>query len=145
MDMEPSPAWIRLGVGIAGAALALSGFLPWSESAGADAAGWDVASGPAALGLLAGLVAVAAAATGGRIGLFRPDVSMRGAADVLGVASSTVLACVVLFDLPGDPDYGAFVALIAAVAVMGLSGDYRVLRGAPAFPSLSSDVDEPGP
>jgi hypothetical protein len=125
-------------------ALAVSGFLPWSDSGGVEAAGWDVASGPAALALLAGLVAVAAAATGGQIGLFRPDVSLRGAADVLGVASSAVLACVVLFDLP-DPAYGAFVALVAAVVVMGLSGDYRVLRGAPAFPPLSSGVDEPGP
>lgn len=142
--MEPSAGWIRVGVGVAGSALAISGFLPWSDSDGVEATGWDVASGPAALGLIAGVVAVAAAATGGRIGLFRPDVSVRGAADVLGVASSVVLACVVLFDLT-DPAYGAFVALVAAVVVMGLSGDYRVLRGAPAFPSLSRGADEPGP
>jgi dolichol kinase len=96
------------------------------------------------LALFAGLVAIAAAVTGGRIGLFRPDVSFRGAADVLGVASSVVLACVVLFDL-ADVAYGAFVALVAAVAVMGLSGDYRVLRGAPSFPSLTRGADEPAP
>lgn len=144
MEMAPTAVWIRLGVGIAGAALALSGFLPWSGSGGEDATGWEVASGPAALVLLAGLVAVAAAATGGRIGLFRPDVSLRGGADVLGVASSVVLACVLLFDLP-DPVYGAFVALVAAVVVMGLSGDYRVLKGAPAFPPLSRGADEPAP
>ena len=141
--MGPTAGRIRVGVGVAGAALAVSGFLPWSDSGGAEAAGWDVASGPAALALLAGLVAAAAAVTGGEIGLFRPDVSLRGAADVLGVASSVVLACVVLFDLTA-PAYGAFVALGAAVVVMGLSGDYRVLRGAPAFPSLSRGADEPG-
>jgi hypothetical protein len=138
-------AWTRFGVGVAGAALAISGFLPWSESAGEQSAGWDVASGPAALAVLAGVVAVAAAATGGRFGLFRPDVSLRGGADLLGVASSTVLACVVLFDLPGATGYGALVALVAAIAVVMLSGDYRVLRGAPAFPSLRRGADEPGP
>jgi hypothetical protein len=144
MEMGPTAVWIRLGVGIAGAALALSGFLPWSGSGGDEATGWEVATGPAALALLAGLVALAAAATGGRVGLFRPDVSLRGAADILGVASTTVLAGVVFFDL-ADVAYGAYVALSAAVSVMGLSGDYRVLRGAPAFPSLSSGGDEPGP
>src|SRR5688500_15024577 len=127
MDMGPTAGWIRLGVGVGGAVLAISGFLPWSEFAGEQATGWEVASGPAALGLLAGVLAVAAAATGGRIGLFRPDASLRGGADVLGVASSIVLACVVLFDLPGDSAYGALVALIGAVAVMAFSGDYRVL------------------
>jgi hypothetical protein len=145
MQMERSPVWVRLGAGVAGVVLALSGFLPWSEAGGESTAGWDVASGPAALALLAGLVAVAAAATGGRIGFFRPDVSLRGAADLLGVASITVLACVVAFDLPGDPASGAFGALASAVGVMAFSGDYRVLRGAPAFPRLSSGVDEPGP
>lgn len=130
--------WIRLAVGAAGAALAVSGFLPWSESEGVEATGWETSAGPAVLALLTGLVAIAAAATGGRIGLFRPDVSLRGAADILALVTTAVVVGVVLFDLADEASagLGAVVAIGAAIVVAGCCGDYRVFRGASLFPSL---------
>src|SRR4051812_50188698 len=101
MEMAPTAVWIRLGVGVAGGALALSGFLPWSESGGDEATGWEVASGPATLALLAGFAAIAAAATGGRIGPFPPPVSLPGGAHGPGGGGPGGPPCGVLFRLPG--------------------------------------------
>ncbi|MGI8461014.1 MAG: hypothetical protein ACR2OC_05160 [Solirubrobacterales bacterium] len=73
-------------------------------------------------------------------GLFRPDLSLNGAADLLAIAS-TVLLLWVLFDLPEGASaiWGVFAALAAAMSVSGACGDYRLLKGAPAFPSLTRD------
>jgi hypothetical protein len=129
----------RLLTGGAGAVLVVSAFLPWAKaSGGGDVTGWDLTAGGAALVLTAGLIAVAAAATGGTVGLFRPDVSLRAAADLFSVATAAVVIVVMLADVPEGADvaYGAVLALLGAVAVAGACGDYRVFRGAPLFPGL---------
>ena len=86
--------------------------------------------------LIVGLVAIGMALTGGRFGLFRPDLSLRGAADLLGVVATVLLAWLVIFDFPegASRDIGVFLALIGAMAVAGGAGDYATLRGAPLFP-----------
>jgi hypothetical protein len=80
--------------------------------------------------LIAGLVAIGAAITGGRIGFMRPDVSLNGVTDLLGVVATVLLLWLLVFDFPADADpaIGVFLALIAAIAIMGGAGDYSVLR-----------------
>jgi hypothetical protein len=134
----------RVVAGVSGAGLVAAPFLPWARSGGSVLTGWEMSSGSAALVTLAGLVAIAAAATGGQIGFFRPDVSLKGAGDLFGVATTVVVACVMFLDMPAGATgaYGGFIALAGAIALAGVCGDYRVLRGAPAFPRL--DSGEPG-
>ncbi|HEX2128046.1 MAG TPA: hypothetical protein VHF58_02405 [Solirubrobacterales bacterium] len=132
----------RLVAGVAGAVLVVSTFLPWAGlDGGDDPTGWDLNAGVATLCMVTGLIAIAAAASAGRIGLFRPDISMRAAADVFAVATTVVVAVVLLFDLPDDADAGAggVIALLAAAAVAGVCGDYRVFRGAPLFPRIDAE------
>ena len=128
---------VRAITTVGGGLLIAAPFLPWAEAQGSSQSGWDVASGVGALALIAGIAAIAAAATGGRIGFFRPDLSLNGAADLLGVVSTVVVAWQIV-DLPEgmSPDWGIFVALAGAIVVMGACGDYRSLKGAPAFPKL---------
>ncbi len=49
-----------------------------------------------------------------------------------------LLVWLVIFDFPAAAgrEIGVFLALAAAIAIAGGSGDYRVLRGAPVFPRL---------
>jgi hypothetical protein len=88
--------------------------------------------------LIAGVIAIAAMLTGGRIGLFRPDVSLNGATDILGVAASVMVVWFVAFDVPDGVglEAGAYVALIGAVVQACAAADWSVLRGAAAFPRL---------
>jgi hypothetical protein len=90
--------------------------------------------------LIVGLVAIAAALTWGRYGLFRPDLSMNGAADLLGLVATILLAWPILFDFPSGTsrEVGVFLALVAAIAIAGGVGDYRTLRGAPLFPRIDA-------
>lgn len=140
-EMEaPQPNGLARAVsGAGGAVLLIAPFLPWADAAGSSTAGWDTASATCVLLCIAGAMAIVAATTGGRVGFFRPDLSLNGAADLLGIVSTVVVAWQ-LFDLPGDasPAWGIFVALAGAVTVMGACGDYRLLRGAPAFPRLGA-------
>ncbi len=135
---------VRVGAAAGGALLLAAPFLPWAEAHGSSQSGWDVASAVCVLASITGFVAIASAATGGRIGLFRPDVSLYGAADLLGVVSTVVIAWLI-FDLPAglSPDWGIFAALIGAFAVMSVCGDYRSLRGAPLFPRLDAGDERP--
>lgn len=128
----------RLISGTGGALLIVSLFLPWAEATNLDFSGWEVWSMADVFFLIVGLVAIAAALTGGRIGLFRPDLSLSGAADLLGVVATVLLAWLVIFDFPdgASREIGVFLALIGAMAVAGGAGDYSTLRGAPAFPKL---------
>ena len=120
---------MRTVVGGAGLALVVAPFLPWADGQSA----WDLEPAIAVVCLLAGAAALAAAATDGQVGFFRPDVSSSGAADLLNVAAMAAVAVFVLFDGAG-PEAGAYLALAsAAVAACG-SADWRPLRGAPLFP-----------
>jgi hypothetical protein len=124
--------------------LIISLFLPWSSTDGIDRDGWQLLPIGDLLVLLVGIVAIAAGLTGGRIGIFRPDLSLNAAADLLALVTVVLLAWLVIFDFPqgASREVGVFVALAAAIAVAAGVGDYRPLQGAPWFPRLRSDGNE---
>jgi hypothetical protein len=136
MTRGPVPG--RLIAGVGGLLLIVSLFLPWAGADGADRTGFEVLKGLDVFLLIAGLIAIAAALTGGRYGVFRPDLSLNGAADLLGLVSTVVLVWLILFDFPSDGGrgIGIFLALVAAIAIACGVGDYDTLRGAPLFPHL---------
>ena len=128
----------RLICGTGGGLLIVSLFLPWAGGA-VDLSGWELWTIGDVFLLIVGLVAIAMALTGGRVGLFRPDLSLSGAADLLGLVATVVLTWLVIFDFPegASREIGVFLALIGAMAVAGGAGDYAPLRGAPWFPETS--------
>jgi hypothetical protein len=132
----------RLICGAGGALLIVSLFLPWAGGAAADASGWELWTMADVFLLIVGLAAIAMALTGGRFGLFRPDMSLRGAADLLGVVATVLLIWLVFFDFPegASREIGVFLALIGAMAVAGGAGDYATLRGAPLFPKTTPET-----
>lgn len=125
-------------VGAGGVLLIVSLFLPWAGSEGADRTGFELLTIADVFLVIAGLVAIAAALTWGRLGLFRPDLSLTGAADLLGLVATVGVAWFVLFDFPSGAsrEVGVFLALVAAIAIAGGAGDYDTLRGAPLFPRI---------
>lgn len=135
----------QLIAGAGGVLLIASLFLPWADSQGASQSGWEFSTTSDVFFLIVGLVAIAAAITGGRLGLFRPDVSVNGAADLLGVVATLLLAWLLIFDFPAgaDPAIGAFLALIAAIAIMSGAGDYSVLRRGSRPNPAAQDVERP--
>lgn len=76
-----------------------------------------------------------------RFRLFRPDLSLNGAADLLGVVATILIAWLILFAFPeaASREIGVYLALISAMAVAGGAGDYPTLRGAPLFPPTDGD------
>lgn len=123
----------ELIAGASGVILIVALFLPWAD----DANAWDLMPGPAAICAIAGITALVCALTRGRIGVFRPDVSVGGAADLFSVVAAIMIAWF-LIDLPdgASTEAGIFVALAAACAIFMAVGDYASFRGAPAFPRL---------
>jgi hypothetical protein len=117
---------------IGGAILIASLFLPWTSGSPSESV-WGLNAGIAILALSAGVIALIAAATNGQVGLFRPDVSMSGGADLFNVATAVAVGAFLLFDL-ADPGVGAFVALVAATITACACADWRPLKGAPVFP-----------
>jgi len=134
----------RLIAGIGGTLLIVSLFLPWADARGVERSGWEIWTMADVFFSIVGVTAIAAAITGGRFGLFRPDLSLIGAADLLGVVSTVLLAWLAFFDFPhgAGREVGVYLALVSALAVMGGAGDYGTLRGAPAFPPTA--VSAPG-
>ena len=130
----------RLITGAGGVLLIASLFLPWAGAGGADKTGFELLTTSDVFLLIAGLVAIAAALTWGRFGLFRPDLSLNGAADLLGLVAIALVVWTILFDFPSGAsrEPGAFLALVATVAIAGGAGDYSTLRGAPLFPRIAS-------
>ncbi|MEK6326107.1 MAG: hypothetical protein AABM66_01090 [Actinomycetota bacterium] len=132
----------QLVCGTGGALLIISLFLPWAGAADVDRSGWELWTMADVFLLIVGLAAIGMALTGGRFGLFRPDLSLSGAADLLGVVATVLLAWVVIFDFPdgASREIGVFLALIGAMAVAGGAGDYATLRGAPLFPKTTPEA-----
>jgi hypothetical protein len=132
----------QLICGTGGALLIVSLFLPWASAGDADLSGWELWTMADVLLLIVGVVAIAATITGGRFGLFRPDMSLNGAADLLGLVATVLLAWLAIFDFPdGDSrEIGVFLALLGAMAVAGGAGDYATLRGAPLFPKTTPEA-----
>jgi hypothetical protein len=132
----------QLICGTGGAVLIVSLFLPWADGAGGERSGWELLTMADVFLLIVGLAAIGMALTGGRFGLFRPDLSLRGAADLLGVVATVLLAWLVIFDFAdgASREIGVFLALIGAMAVAGGAGDYATLRGAPLFPKTTPEA-----
>jgi len=133
----------QLICGAGAALLIVTLFLPWAGAADVDLSGWELWTMADVFLLIVGLFAIGAAFTGGRFGLFRPDLSLRGAADLLGVVATVLLAWLVIFNFPEGTsrEIGVFMALIGAMAVAGGAGDYATLRGAPLFPKTTPEAD----
>jgi len=129
---------LRLIIGGGGAVLIGSLFMPWAS----DQSGWELMTTTDVFFLIVGVIALAAALTGGDVGVFRPDVSLNGAADLFSLVSSLLIAWLLVFDFPaGAREVGPFVALVASFAIACAAGDYRVMHGAPLFPRLDSRRD----
>lgn len=126
----------RLIAGAGGVLLIVSLFLPWAEKDGVSRSGWELWTMADVFFLIAGLCAIVTAITGGRFGLFRPDLTLIGASDLLSLVAIVLMGWLLIFDFPADTDreIGAFLALIAAMTIAAGAGDYRPLRGAPWFP-----------
>lgn len=132
----------KLGQSITGAGgllLIVSLFLPWAGTPEANRTGFEFLTMTDVFLLIVGLVAIGAALTWGRYGLFRADVSANGAADLLGVVA-TILIIYLLLDFPSNAsrEIGVFLALVATTAIAGGAGDYSTLRGAPLFPRIDA-------
>jgi hypothetical protein len=139
---QRGPAELVCGAG--GILLIVSLFLPWAGGRN----GWELWTMADIFFGIAGGAAILMALTGGRVGVFRPDMSLRAMADLLGVISTLLLAWLLLFDFPAGAgrEIGAFLALIGAMAAAGGAGDYSVLRpGASMFPRLDAGGTGPPP
>jgi hypothetical protein len=132
------PGWGPLVTGAGGALMIISLFVPWSGVEGQEFNGWETWTALDIFFLIVGVVAIAAALTGGRIGLFRPDMSLNGAADLLGVVSTVLMLWLVLIEFQefADREIGVYLTLIASIAIACGAGDWRIFQGAPAFPSI---------
>jgi hypothetical protein len=133
----------QLIAGAGGVLLIVSLFLPWASVSDTQRSGWELLTVADAFLLAAGLVAIGTAITGGRIGVFRPDLSLNGAADLLALLAIVLIAWLALFDFPvgADREIGVLLALGAVVVIAAGVGDYRPLRGAPWFPRIGGDEE----
>ena len=93
----------QLIAGAGGVLLIVSLFLPWAGGRRREPSGWELWTMADVFLLIVGLVAIGTALTGGRFGLFRPDLSLNGAADLLGVVATVLLAWLIIFDFPRAP------------------------------------------
>jgi hypothetical protein len=137
-----NPGFGRLLAGVGAALLIGSLFMPWSESAaGVSQSGWEALTVSDVLFLITGLFGLAAAITGGRFGFFRPDLSLNGTTDILGVIATILLAWLIVFDWPAGASRqaGVYLALVAAAAIATGAGDFRVRSLFPRIP----DGDRP--
>jgi xanthine/uracil permease len=137
----------QLITGAGGALLIVSLFLPWAGAGETHRTGFELLTISDVLLLIVGLVAIATALTWKRYGLFRPDMSMNGAADLLGVVATILLAWLIIFNFPSGAsrEIGVFLALVAAIAIACGVGDYSTLRGAPLFPRIDTGKQRTSP
>ncbi|WP_116372717.1 hypothetical protein [Mycobacterium sp. MFM001] len=113
-------------------------FLPWAQAQDADRGGWDLWKLTFPLCVVVAVCALTTAITGGQFGLNRPDVSIIGATDLLGVITTITLAWLLFYDFPAHASRqpALILALISAAAAAFAAADYRPLRGAPLFPQM---------
>jgi hypothetical protein len=124
-----NPGVGRFLAGVGGALLIASLFMPWAEGPGGiTRSGWELLTMSDVFLLIVGLCGIAAALTGGRFGLFRPDLSLNGTADILAVVATALLVWLIAFDFPSGAGrgLGVYAALIASVAISSGAGDFRV-------------------
>jgi len=124
-----NPGIGRVLAGVGGALLIATLFMPWADGPGDTTRnGWELLTMSDVFFLIVGLCGIAAGLTGGRFGLFRPDLSMSGTTDILGVVATILLIWLIVFDFPSGAGQGSgvYVALIASVAIASGAGDFRV-------------------
>jgi hypothetical protein len=124
-----NPGVGRVLAGVGGALLIASLFMPWADGPGGTTRdGWELLTMSDVFFLIVGLCGIAAALTGGRFGLFRPDLSLNGTTDILGVVATILLVWLIAVDFPASAnrELGVYVALIASVAIASGAGDFRV-------------------
>lgn len=133
----------RLICGTAGALLVVALLLPWNDIHDVDRVAWGLWKLTFPLCAALAVCALTTAITGGQIGLNRPDVSIIGATDGLGVITTATLAWLLFYSLPPHAirQPALILALISAAAAAFAAADYRPLRGAPWFPKM---VDRSG-
>ena len=87
--------------------------------------------------MITGVSGIAAAITGGRFGFFRPDLSLNGMTDILGVIAGILIAWLILFDFPSgaNREVGLYLALVGAAVVATGAGDFRVRSLFPRTPN----------
>lgn len=124
-----NPAVGRILAGVGGVLLIASLFMPWAEGPGGTTLnGWEFSTTSDVFFLIVGLCGIAAGLTGGRFGFFRPDLSLNGTTDILGVVATILLVWLIVFDFPAGAGRGSgvYAALIASVAIASGAGDFRV-------------------
>ena len=131
----------RLVCGASGALMIVALLLPWGPVQDADGIAWGLWKLTFPLCSTLAICALTTAITGGRIGLNRPDVSIIGATDGLGVMTSVTLAWLLLNVFPAHTNRppALVLALISATAAAFAAADYRPLRGAPLFPRVDDE------
>lgn len=135
------PRRAQLVAGTGGVLLIVSLFLPWASDGDTDQTGFELLTMGDVFLLIVGLVAIGAALTRGRFGVFRPDLSVNAAADLLGVVATILVTYLILFNFPSGASHeiGVFLALAMAIAIACAVGDYGPFRGAPLFPRIDAD------
>jgi len=138
-----TPAHQRLIVGVGGASLIVTLFLPWAQVDGVTQNGWQFNAVATLYFLIAGVMGLLTALTGGQFGLCRPDVSTIGVTDALNTVAMVLFGWLIV-DFPPDAVRrpGVFCALAAAAVTAFAVADYGPLRGAPWFPPLTT-ADRP--
>ena len=131
-----NPGLGRLLAGCGGALLIVSLFMSWSDAAGVTHDGWQTLSVWDVFLVITGGSGIATAITGGRFGFFRPDLSLNGMTDILGVIAGILIAWLILFDFPSGAtrEVGLYLALVGATAVATGAGDFRVTSLFPGIP-----------
>ena len=130
----------QLIAGAGGVLLIVSLFLPWADADGASVNGWELSTMADVFFLIGGCIAILAALTGGHVGVFRSDLSVNGATDLLGLVGTTLIAWLILFDFPegASREIGVFLALLGAMTMAGGVGQYRMPHGG-WFPATTPD------
>lgn len=128
----------RLVCGAAGTLMVVALFLPWADVQDADRVAWGLWKLTFPLCIALAGCALTTAITGGQIGLNRPDVSIIGATDGLGVITTMTLVWLLLYGLPehASRQPALVLATISAAVSAFAAADYRPLRGAPLFPRM---------
>ncbi|MCV7316284.1 hypothetical protein H7J77_12130 [Mycolicibacillus parakoreensis] len=94
-----TPAHQRLIVGVGGASLIVTLFLPWAQVDGVTQNGWQFNAVATLYFLIAGVMGLLTALTGGQYGLCRPDVSTIGVTDAVNTVAMVLFGWLIV-DFP---------------------------------------------
>jgi hypothetical protein len=137
-----NPSLGRLLAGCGGVLLIASLFMNWAGYGETSRSGWETLDVADVLFLATGLCGIVAAATGGRFGFFRSDLSFNAMTDIFGVMSGTLIAWFLIFDFPdgASREIGVYLGLAGAWIVATGAGDFRVRA---AFPAVAGTERPP--